>query len=273
VSKRPARQPKGINSIEVGFRLLQQIIEGERPLPLSRIAHAANMSPSKARLYLVSYIKTGLVTQTAGEGYYTLGPTALRMGFEAIRRLELMDVAQQCAADLVERTPVTVLLSVWGSEGPTVVARLSGSTFTEIDFRVGAQLPLTWGATGRVFLAFTPRKVSKPRLDKELRSLSQSRSPLAISRSELEAILDRVRRQGVETVIPLRLSSGMALEGHAAVAAPVLNSQGKLALVMTALFPTSGRGKSVDEVSTLLLTAARTASAIGGWHEKLAEVA
>ena len=125
------------------------------------------------------------------------------------------------AADLVERTPVTVLLSVWGSEGPTVVARLSGSTFTEIDFRVGAQLPLTWGATGRVFLAFTPRKVSKPRLDKELRSLSQSRSPLAISRSELEAILDRVRRQGVETVIPLRLSSGMALEGHAAVAAPV----------------------------------------------------
>jgi DNA-binding IclR family transcriptional regulator len=273
VTTRPARQPKGINSIEVGFRLLQQIIASDRPLPLSRIALAASMSPSKARLYLVSYIKTGLVTQTAGEGYYTLGPAALRMGFEAIRRLDLMHVAQQCAADLVERAPVTILLSVWGSHGPTVVARLSGSAFTEIDFRVGAHLPLTWGATGRVFLAFTPRKISKPRLDKELRSLSQSRSALAISRSKLETILETVRRQGLETVIPVRLSSGMALEGHAAVAAPVLNSQGKLALVMTALFPTNGRGKSIDEVKTLLLTTARTASAIGGWHEKLAEVA
>jgi DNA-binding IclR family transcriptional regulator len=96
---------------------------------------------------------------------------------------------------------------------------------------------------------------------------------LAISRSKLETILETVRRQGLETVIPVRLSSGMALEGHAAVAAPVLNSQGKLALVMTALFPTNGRGKSIDEVKTLLLTTARTASAIGGWHEKLAEVA
>lgn len=272
MAKRASKSPKGINSIEVGFRLLQPIIESDKPLPLSRAAKAANMSASKARLYLVSYIKTGLVAQTFNEGHYTLGPTALRMGFAAIRRLDLMDVAHRCAADLVDRTEVIVLLSVWGSEGPTVIAKLSGSSFTEIDFRVGAHLPLTWGATGRVFLAFTPAKISKPRLDRELRALKQSRSPLAISRDKLQSILERVRREGVETVTPLRLATGRALEGYAAVAAPVLNAQNKLALVMSALFPMD-EGMSVEHARTLLLSAARTASSIGGWQARLSEVA
>ena len=56
---------KGIQSISLGFRLLRAVTDSDAPVPLKTLAAAAAMSPSKARMYLISFIETGLVTQNA----------------------------------------------------------------------------------------------------------------------------------------------------------------------------------------------------------------
>jgi len=52
---------RGIQSIEVGGRLLLALAHHGQPLPLKDLAYAADMSPGKAHPYLVSFIKLGLV--------------------------------------------------------------------------------------------------------------------------------------------------------------------------------------------------------------------
>src|SRR4051812_4771394 len=63
---------KGIQSISLGFRLLRAIAERDEPATLKILAAAAGMSASKARMYLISLIETGLVMQSAQTGLYAL---------------------------------------------------------------------------------------------------------------------------------------------------------------------------------------------------------
>jgi len=53
--------PKGIHSILLGFRLLRALTDADAPMSLKTLAAVSNMSPSKARMYLISFIQTGLI--------------------------------------------------------------------------------------------------------------------------------------------------------------------------------------------------------------------
>jgi len=79
---------KGIQSILLGFRLLRGITDSDTPVSLKVIAAAGSMSPSKARMYLISLIETGLVVQKAETGFYALGPYALYLGTRALQRMQ-----------------------------------------------------------------------------------------------------------------------------------------------------------------------------------------
>ncbi len=63
---------KGIQSILLGFRLLQALTDADAPMSLKTLAAVSSMSPSKARMYLISFIETGLIVQNADTGLYTL---------------------------------------------------------------------------------------------------------------------------------------------------------------------------------------------------------
>ena len=66
----------GIQSVEVGFALLQALIDAPGPLALKDLAAAAGMPAAKAHRYLVSYQRSGLVKQDAATSRYDLGPMA-----------------------------------------------------------------------------------------------------------------------------------------------------------------------------------------------------
>ena len=82
---------RGIQSVEVGGRLLLALVHEGRPMALKDLAQAAQMSPAKAHPYLVSYGKLGLVVQDGASGHYGLGPLAMQIGLISL---------QQAAADL-----------------------------------------------------------------------------------------------------------------------------------------------------------------------------
>lgn len=84
---------QGIQSIEVGARLLEALAFAPRSVMLRDLAAKADMSPSKAYRYLVSFIRMGLVAQEHDCGRYTLGSFSLQLGLSALARMEPVTLA------------------------------------------------------------------------------------------------------------------------------------------------------------------------------------
>src|SRR3546814_5120858 len=58
----------GVQSIEVGWQLLEALTHSNGPLHLGELANGARMATSKARRYLVSLLRCGLVEQSVTTG-------------------------------------------------------------------------------------------------------------------------------------------------------------------------------------------------------------
>lgn len=214
-----APEPRRIQSIEVGFRLIRALEASDAPLALKDVAARAGMAPSKALLYLASFTALGMVARDAA-GQYALGPYAIALGLAALGRTGIAEAAAEPLAALAARTRQAAYVSVWGNRGPTVLLKADGEARVPMSIRVGHVLPLEDSATGAVFLAHLPEALTRPLLGA---GGARARQSLAAA----------VRRDGVAA------SSGRVNSGFAALAAPVFDHEGGLAGSVTLLGPES----------------------------------
>src|SRR5438093_12008667 len=112
------KERAGIQSVEVGFGLLQVLGEAAGPLMLRDLARDAGMSAAKAHRYLVSFQRMQLVVQDAATTRYDLGAAALKLGLAALERLDAVKLARERVARLMESIGHTLALAVWGNHGP-----------------------------------------------------------------------------------------------------------------------------------------------------------
>src|SRR3954466_4176116 len=105
----------GIQSVEVGFGLLQALGQAPGPLMLRDLAAAAGMSAAKAHRYLVSFQRLQLVVQDDVSTRYALGPAALKLGLASLSRLDAVKLARQRIVALMEQIGHTLSLAVWGN--------------------------------------------------------------------------------------------------------------------------------------------------------------
>jgi DNA-binding IclR family transcriptional regulator len=226
-----ADKRRGIRSIEIGFRVLARLESASRPLSLTEIALAADMSPSRVQFYLVSFLRVGVVAQDGRGGQYCLGPTAIRLGLAALAQMDVLEAARAAMADLRERTGDTVCVSVWGTHGPTVVNRLDGDKIAPMEVRVGAVVPLLTSATGKTCLAYLPRSTTAALLRREI--AAQRRNGLSrIAGLDVERIIAEVKAHGIG-----RTTRGSVIMGFASIAAPVFDYEGALRCVITLTAP------------------------------------
>src|SRR3546814_18866145 len=80
------------------------------------------MATSKARRYLVSLLRCGLVEQSVTTGRYDLGPMSLRLGLTTMNRQDAIRFATEASIDLNQELDRTVLLSIWTKRGPPIIA-------------------------------------------------------------------------------------------------------------------------------------------------------
>lgn len=227
-----AKSRQGIQSIEVGARLLQALAESGGAMMLRDLASAAGMPAAKAHRYLVSFVRIGLVSQDAASGRYDLGAFALTLGLAALARLDAVRLATPHLERLNQRTGETVALAVWGNLGPTMVRWLEARRPVTVNLRTGSVMSLIGSATGLAFAAFGDSPLVQQRIDEELAVAARAADdPRPKSRAELEPILAAARRHGLARV------EGVVLPGINAFGAPVFDHQGKLVLVITALGP------------------------------------
>ena len=216
----PAR--RRIQSIEVGFRLIRVLERAGGMLPLSVIAESAEMPASKAHLYMVSFTELGLVVQDPVTMRYGLGPYALQLGAAALRQIDVVNVARGPMSRLQEKTGLLIFLSIWGNRGPVIVSKVDGTVEVLLSVRVGYVLPLHRAATGRVFLAYLPRSVVKPVLNRD----ADADDAL---RRRAEESLPGIRRE------KLAVSDSQLNAGFASMSAPIFDYAGDIAAAVTAL--------------------------------------
>jgi DNA-binding IclR family transcriptional regulator len=247
-----SRPQRGIQSVEVGFRLIRALEAAPGKLSLKALAEIADMPTSSAHLYMVSYCRLGLAVQDPITLRYGIGAYAVQLGLAGLRQLEVTDVARGYLEDLQVKIPLAVYLSIWGNMGPTIVLKLDGRFQSPLSVRVGYVSPLLSSATGAVYLTYMPDYDLKQVLKREL-------SERGRQKVDLEAIRKQVRDTGVG------VSIGQMNEGYAAVSAPVLNHDDRLAASITALGPHSLVDQSPDGslARSLRRTAANIASALG----------
>jgi DNA-binding IclR family transcriptional regulator len=237
---------RGIQSIEVGGRLLVALAGAGRALPLKELAQAAGMTAAKAHPYLVSYGKLGLIVQDghggpggqagpAGpSGRYGLGPLAMQLGLISLQQVDPLRLATQRLPALAAEIGQTVGITVWGEQGPTVVRTEEAPTPVHVTMRHGAVMSLRGTASGRLFAAYLPRKVVQAaggRID-------------AAFAQELAAIRGAGLSHAVDSAVP----------GVSGLAAPVFDGSGALVLALTAIgasasFDTRAQGTAAQALT------------------------
>ena len=264
---RPARESdsRGIQSIEVGGRLLLALAHHGQPLALKDLAAAADMSAGKAHPYLVSFIKLGLVERETEAGRYGLGPLALQMGLIGLQQYDPVRLATERIDDLARDTGHTVAIAVWGHRGPTLVRIAEAPSPVHVSMRHGTVMSIPDTASGRLFAAFGPHDAVQEALANEAR-LAPARASRARTSGRFglgaafDREIDRVRADGVACI------DGVALPGVSAVSVPVFDARGQLVLSLTAIGPSATFDSAVDgAVAARLKPAAAQLSMRLGW--------
>ncbi|MEG0148651.1 MAG: IclR family transcriptional regulator [Comamonas sp.] len=255
------KERAGIQSVEVGFSLVEALAQARGPLMLKDLAANAGMSAAKAHRYLVSFQRVGLVTQDERSLRYDLGPAALRIGLASLSRLDPVRLARARMPSLMEELNHTVAIAVWGNHGPTIVHWEECAQSVTANLRLGDVMPMLASATGRCYMAWLPREMTAPLLEPELeRARKARRQDLPQTLEAVDAMLAEVLQRGTARVVDT------VLPGIVAFCVPVFDASGHIVLGLMTL----GSLATFDPeyggaIDTPLQAAARQLSSDLGW--------
>ena len=223
---------RGIQSIEIGGRLLTALVDEGGPMSLGDLARKAGMPSAKAHPYLVSFGSFGLIEQDPLTGRYELGPFALQLGLISLHLLDPVRLAIPAVTRLSSEIDQTVGLSVLGNMGPTIIYISESSYPIHVNMRTGTVMAIQSTATGLAFAAFLPPKQVERMLEQENRNgIAAGFGVPGKSMQQLETTLAEVRKRGMARV------QGEPIPGINAICAPVFEHSGNIRLGITAIGP------------------------------------
>jgi DNA-binding IclR family transcriptional regulator len=230
-SRSNRRTEGGIQSVDAALTLLKVMAEFDGPATLTEIAQRAHMPSSKAHRYLASFVAADFAAQAERSGRYGLSKAAIEVGLAAIGRLDFVERAADALTGLVELTGASALVAVWGSHGPTAVRWQRTASFIITSLGLGSTFPLLTSATGRIFLAFSPRRLIAAKLKSEISQARKFRLTWPdldpAKPKDVDLLIERIRSHGYATV------DGRFVPGLNGVSAPILNWQGEIEAAIT----------------------------------------
>jgi len=238
----PAKPRRGIQSIEVGGKILLALVQSGGPMSLRDLSRAAGMAPAKAHPYLVSFGNLGLVKQDPHTAEYLLGPLALQLGLIALHGLDPVNEALAEVGQLATAIDQAVAIAVWGNHGATIVHYQEASNPIHVNMRTGTVMSLVDTATGRVFAAFMPPKLCEKLAKEEIRRLAENATAAREIERQFEHSLGEIRRRG------LARATGKPMPGINALCAPVFDHTGSIVVVITAVGPAGSFDAAWDGV-------------------------
>jgi DNA-binding IclR family transcriptional regulator len=241
-SREPDAKRRGINSVEIGIRILEIVVELKTPSSLKNITELSDMSTSQVHRYLSSLVNCGLLRQEANSGLYDLGLKSLNIGLSALSRIDPISIISSATHYFSRQLGHTCLLSIWSINGPIIINWFSGSPPVYTTLTIGSVMPVTTSATGKVFMSFLQNKTIEPFLKSEGGKLSLENN------KELLKSRDEIRSSGISAV------KGSLITGLRAYASPVFGPQNVLIATLTVIASERDERSEDEKISTELLS-------------------
>ncbi|MFW6075862.1 MAG: IclR family transcriptional regulator [Chloroflexota bacterium] len=243
--RRDAPVSGDIQAVARVCRILEMFCESSGLMP-SDIARTLDLQRPTVSRYLSSLVRERFLGR-AQDGSYVIGPTLLELGIAAVGKSPVANAGPYMRR-LVQEVQETVVLSVWGGDGPVISnVEEDDSRLVHVSVRVGSSLPFD-AAQSQVFLAYLP---DREEVDRLLR-----RFPEAAQR-DMRTQLRHVSQLGFAV-------NSRVVDGMRAVAAPVFGRDGTIeaTLAIVGTTATVPQRKDSHAVQALLRTARQLS-----WHQ------
>jgi IclR family transcriptional regulator, pca regulon regulatory protein len=214
----PVRDTNFVQSLDRGLAVIRAFDAQHPRLQLSEVARATGLTRAAARRFLLTLVQLGYVRVEGRE--FSLRPRVLELGYSYLSGITLPEVAQPHLEALVGRVDESSSISVLDGDDVVYVARVHTKRIMTVMITVGTRFPAYATSMGRVLLAHLPAPELAEYLARaDLAPLTPS---TVTDRSELAAILGRVRAQGF-ALVDQELEEGLR-----SAAAPVRNREGSV---------------------------------------------
>lgn len=242
----PAREPSSgdIQSVARVCRILA-LFTDHSALTSAEVARSVELERSTASRYLSSLMREGFLVRES-DGSYIPGPALAELGVAIVGGSPVADAGPYMQR-LVQEISQTVVLSMWGGDGPVIsLVEEDDSRLVHISVRVGSSLPYD-AAQSQVFLAHLP---DREKVERVLERLPEA------ARRDLETQMDVVRSQGYAI-------NSRVVEGVRAIAAPVFGRDGEIEATLAVVGTTNAipQNRNSAIVQALLHTAEQLS-----WH-------
>jgi len=178
-----------------GLKLLETIVQSDRPRGVSELARELALTPSNVHRLLQTLKALGYLCHDQERGSYTASLRLFEMGMAASARIDAKAVAGPVMRDLAQRTGEKVQLSTLDGGEIIYLEKVESRHPVGTVTRLGGRLPAHCSAAGKAMLAWSPQAAAA------LRGVRlQSFTPHTIATpGALAAELERIRVRGYAT--------------------------------------------------------------------------
>jgi len=184
-----------VNSLAKGLRVLEAFTAERPELTLSEVAGLAKIDPGTAFRMLNTLVMAGYVARVPDSKRFRLTLKVTDLGFHAIARADLRELARPILRSLVGEVNEAASLGVLDGADILYVERVrAGLTRIGVDIRIGTTIPAFWSTIGEAMLAFLPPAELERVLALKPRPGSFPHKPM--KRDEIDDSLRNVRECG-----------------------------------------------------------------------------
>src|SRR5699024_10415909 len=133
---------QGIQSIERGTMVLDEIKKSEKPLTLTELSHQVHMSKNGLKKYLISFVRVGILTFDEETKTYSFGYKLIEFGLNALNRFSIFSIIEPYMMQIKNEINQSSALAVWTEKGPVIARYQSGGKSVNVEIEVGYYPPL-----------------------------------------------------------------------------------------------------------------------------------
>jgi IclR family transcriptional regulator, pca regulon regulatory protein len=208
-----------VGSLAKGLRVLETFTADRTELTLSEVASLAELDPGTCFRMLNTLLMLGYVDRVPESRRFRLTLKVTNLGFHAIGRADLREVARPILRSLVGELNEAASLGVLDGADVIYIDRIrAGLTRIGVDIRIGTTIPAYCSAIGQAILAYLPTHELGRALAVRPRSESFPSKPM--SKDEISRDLADVRENG------FALRDSYFGSGLRIIAVPVLDLDG-----------------------------------------------
>jgi len=165
------RERAGVQSLERGFAILEQIAQSREGIGLAELSRKVGLHNSTTFHLVKTMVSLGYIRQSKETKRYRIGRPLFTLAAGSLDEIELVSLATPILEDLSAATGESGHFAVRSGDSVVVIAKTSGTGAFQLTDRVGVVRPAHCTALGKVLLAaLSPQQFERFIQSQELRS-------------------------------------------------------------------------------------------------------